>query len=501
MITIGLLWYALCLCAGVFMVKIFAPNLLVKLMLVISLALKVVLSLPSFHRLCTLTKKIPGNKLHWLYGNLFQRHNKEYQDEFSNWAINSNHKVTKEWIGPVLPCVNIHHPHLIMNQIKTPRDYRLYRGTCPWIGKASAFCTGKSRVDKQKLISDVFNSKAIHSFIQVYTECTDILLTKWKGQDTKTVCINDDVSKLVLDILLRCTYSFQSSCQNESSQFVKAIENVKESTYSRLFSSAMFPFSESLYLYMTRKGQKYRQDCKYLHQMTEKFIKEHQDGLKGQQHINLSSMDLLDCLLVQNKYGLTSQEIRNEMDSFMFWGLHTTTFVLSRTLYCLAKYPALQQKCRREVSNQIGSRYLILHEDIPKLQYISCFIKETMRLYPPFEEIFRSLPAETMIGDYLVPKDSTLCFKVRSIHLNPEWWNDPETFNPLRFDSNNSHDVHPYGYLPFSIGSRSCIGQEFSMGLMIVITALIVKRYKLQLTDMKDETEDDLTIKIQPILA
>lgn len=497
----SLLWCVLCLCGAIILLKIFAPVHFVKFMLVIGLGFKIIFCFPSFQRLCSLIRKIPGNQsFHWLYGNLFQRHNKRHQSEYSDWAISSKHKIAKEWISPVLPCVNIHHPHLIMNTINTSRDYRLYHVTCPWIGKSSAFSAGKSRVDKRKLISDVFNSDAIHNFTQVYTECTNILSAKWKIKNTGTICIHDDISKLVLDVLLRCMYTFQSNCQNESSQYVQAIEDVSKSTHSRLFSSDMFPFSDFIYLYMTRQGLQYRQDCKYLHQMTEKFIKEHQGGQQS-----MLNMDLLDCLLVQNKYGLNNQEIRNEMDSFMFWGLRATTFVLSRTLYCLAKYPTIQQKCRQEVSDCMGSQYLIFHTDIPKFEYIACVIKETMRLYPPFEELYRNLPAETMIDNYLVPKDTTVCFKVKTIHSNPECWDDPKTFNPLRFDSTNSPDLHPYGYLPFSIGPRGCIAEEFSMGVMVVVIALIVKQFNLQLADnIKEETsnEDDydsLMLNIQSI--
>ena len=185
------------------------------------------------------------------------------------------------------------------------------------------------------------------------------------------------------------------------------------------------------------------------------------------------------------------------MNSFMFWGLHTTTVGLTRVLYCLAKYPDMQQRCREEVAENVGLNYMVRNGDIPKLQYVSWFVKETLRFYPPIPELFRTLPAETVIGDYLVPKHTTLCFKVKDIHFNPDCWHDPETFDPLRFDPANSKDLHPYAYLAFSISPRNCIGENFAMNLMIVFIALIVRKFRIHSVNNKKEDMEEVTEEIE----
>ena len=49
-------------------------------------------------------------------------------------------------------------------------------------------------------------------------------------------------------------------------------------------------------------------------------------------------------------------------------------------------------------------------DDLPKLQYTQCCIKESMRLRPPVHNVFRQLAEDTYIGNYYIPKGLTQCY-------------------------------------------------------------------------------------------
>jgi len=71
---------------------------------------------------------------------------------------------------------------------------------------------------------------------------------------------------------------------------------------------------------------------------------------------------------------------------------------------------------------------------------------------------------------------------IQSIHRNPEYYPEPEKWNPERFTPENRDKLTPYTYLPFGIGPRNCVGMRFA--LMEAKTAVVhlVNKFKFVTT-------------------
>lgn len=64
-----------------------------------------------------------------------------------------------------------------------------------------------------------------------------------------------------------------------------------------------------------------------------------------------------------------------------------------------------------------------------------------------------------ILENALLPADTHIMIHFYDTHRHPDFWTDPEKFDPTRFFPENSRNRHPFCYLPFSAGPRNCIGK------------------------------------------
>lgn len=63
-----------------------------------------------------------------------------------------------------------------------------------------------------------------------------------------------------------------------------------------------------------------------------------------------------------------------------------------------------------------------------------------------------------LLENYVVPAGTEMGCHIFDLHRDPNFWPEPEKYDPDRFLPENIQGRHPYSYIPFSAGSRNCIG-------------------------------------------
>lgn len=192
-------------------------------------------------------------------------------------------------------------------------------------------------------------------------------------------------------------------------------------------------------------------------------------------------LDFLDILLfakTEKGSSLSDKDLRAEVDTFMFEGHDTTASGISWILYALALNPEHQQLCREELQSLLGDGTSITWDHLDKMPYTTMCIKEALRMYPPVPGVSRELSTPVTFPDgRSLPKGLSLALSFYGLHHNPQVWPDPEVFDPSRFAP--SAPRHSHAFLPFSGGSRNCIGKQFAMNEMKVAVALTLLRFEL----------------------
>ncbi|KMQ93071.1 cytochrome p450 4c1, partial [Lasius niger] len=210
----------------------------------------------------------------------------------------------------------------------------------------------------------------------------------------------------------------------------------------------------------------------------------------------------LDLLLDQNEkeeVPLTDDELRAQVDTFMFEGHDTTAVAITWTLFLLGNNLEQQEKVHEELDEVFrDSETPASVKELSQLKYLERVIKETLRLYPSVPFIFRKLAEDVKIGDYTLPKNATVSIEILYTHTNPQIWSDPQKFDPDRFLPENSKHRNPYAYIPFSAGPRNCIGQRFALLEEKTILTAVLRKWRVKSVKTPDEVQYGAALILRP---
>ncbi|SEF33333.1 Cytochrome P450 [Amycolatopsis pretoriensis] len=190
--------------------------------------------------------------------------------------------------------------------------------------------------------------------------------------------------------------------------------------------------------------------------------------------------DVLSRLIASgSEQGASRERMRDELITLLLAGHETTASTLGWAFHLIDEHPEVGERLHAEAIEVLGDR-LPEHEDLRRLTFTVAVVEEVMRLYPPVWLLPRIAQADDEIGGYHVPAGSDVVVVPYTLHRHPDFWTDPERFDPGRFDAANPAGRPPrYAYIPFGAGPRFCIGN--SLGVMEAVFVLAMAARDLEL--------------------
>ena len=115
---------------------------------------------------------------------------------------------------------------------------------------------------------------------------------------------------------------------------------------------------------------------------------------------------------------------------------------------------------------------------------LGMILNETLRLYPPVVATIRRAKADVELGSCKVPRGTQILIPILAVHHDQSiWGNDVNEFNPGRFSQGVAKaSKHPVAFMPFSLGVRTCIGQNLAMLQAKLTLAIILQKFSFVLS-------------------
>ncbi|XP_078538729.1 ultra-long-chain fatty acid omega-hydroxylase isoform X3 [Lissotriton helveticus] len=429
------------------------------------------------------------------------------------------------WMGPIMPILSVVHPEYVKPLMTAsaaiaPKDELFYGFLRPWLGDGLLLSKGEKWGRHRRLLTPAFHFDILKPYVEIFNQSTDIMHEKWRkltAAGPVSLDMFEHISLMTLDSLLKCTFSHNSNCQEKPSDYIACIYELSSLVVKR---EHCLPHHLDFIYRLTANGRRFKRACGIVHQFTDSVVQERRKALceQGAEGFLRSKhgkpKDFIDILLLskdEDGTRLSDEEIRDEVDTFMFEGHDTTASGLSWILHNLAQHPEFQEKCREEIRELMSGRKPeeLYWDDLSQLPFTTMCIKESLRLHPAVTAVSRRCTEDIKLPDgRVIPKGITCLISIYGTHHNPAVWPEPEVYNPHRFDPENSKDRSPHAFIPFSSGPRNCIGQNFAMSELKVVLALTLLRFKVMPDDTKTvrrkpelilRAEDGLWLKLEAL--
>ena len=346
-----------------------------------------------------------------------------------------------------------------------------------------------------RLLMPAFGPIGMRGMYDRMVDIAEQLVTRWErfGPDS-VIEVTEDMTRMTLDTIALCAfdYRFNSFYQREMHPFVGSMVEALAEAGAR----TRRPEIASKLLLRTRRA--YEDDVELMRSVADELIAERRRDPDGAQKKDLLGLMLQGRDPVTGE-GLSDENIRFQLITFLVAGHETTSGMLSFATYYLVKNPHVLAKARAEVDEVVGDETPRI-EHIGRLRYIEQVLMETLRIWPTAPVFSLRANQDTVIGGrYAVARRDTFAVLIPMLHRDPKvWGGDVEAFDPERFAPELVEKLPPNAWKPFGNGQRGCIGRPFAMQEAVLLVAMILQRFDLIEHDPSYQLSVSETLTLKP---
>ncbi|XP_030768433.1 cytochrome P450 6k1-like [Sitophilus oryzae] len=347
----------------------------------------------------------------------------------------------------------------------------------------------------RKKLTPTFTSGKMKMMYEILRDKTTYL-TEMIGDITKSgepFKVKDTLERFTTDVIGTCGFGLEcNSMKDPESEFLKNGRSIfqgpdkKPGVVQLILRATQFGRTKLKHIQIENFFKKvvsetihYRETNKiirpdFMHLMIQ---------LKNQGHV--SEDDQIFTTKNPNKAdAMTEEEVTAQCLLFFIAGFETSATTMTYALLELAQHEDIQEKVRKEVKEVLEKHNGVMtYEAMLDLKYTENVIQETLRKYPPVAVVPRVCTKDYKIHgtDIIIKKGTPTFISAWGLHKDPEYFPNPEKFDPERFNPENKHKIRDFSYIPFGEGPRMCLGLRFGMMQSKMGLATLIRNYRVTL--------------------
>ena len=326
---------------------------------------------------------------------------------------------------------------------------------------------------QRRMMQPSFHRRVIDQFAKLIHEVNQKYEARWAAAAAsgEPVNVSEDTSELTLEIVLR-------------SIFGTDLDKLERQMGQNPFEVVAKQSNRDL---------KFAFQFRSLAKLVLELIKTRHES--DEEHFDFLSMLMLT---TDRETGqpMGDRELIDEVLTLIVAGHETTAAALTWTWYLVTQHPEVAEALEAESDKHAADGVLSL-DAAESLSYTHQVLQESLRMYPPGWLLTRRSVEADELGGYAIAPRTDVFLSPYLLHRHPEFWSDPEAFQPERFAGVDAAERHKFAYIPFAVGPRHCIGENIAMFEMLVHMHAMTRRFRLKRAN-DDPIELEAQINLRP---
>lgn len=377
-----------------------------------------------------------------------------------------------EFRGPFIHSFTCNDPQLIdlilrRRPMDFPKSPRMAAGLAPLLGSSSFLSNGTTWSHQRRIIDPAFAGGRLRDAFPGMLAASDAAVARLSATATGAeIDIEPETGHAAADVIFRTLFSIPIEDQTANEVFTLFREH--QDAQPMVNAGGLMALPRWLHLHSRRT----KRTARRIRGLIEELIEARAAQISAGNAPNDLATKIMTTPDPETGTYFTRTEMIDEVATFFLAGHETSASALAWALYLLARSPEWQDR----VAAEPEVRSFAQLKDIPAARAV---FREALRLYPPVAMTVRECNQAETLRDRTAPKGAQLVISPFHLHRHERLWDNPDGFDPARWETENGKSCQRDAFIPFSAGTRACPGAGFAMIEGPLILSAITRAYRL----------------------
>lgn len=320
---------------------------------------------------------------------------------------------------------------------------------------------------QRRLMQPLFVRKRMAGYVDVMVESAADMSASW--QDGQRIDMAQRLHELSVTNLVKSVFS--RDCGPEVAETAgRAVPLLLRRTVTQALTPNAF------FALPTPGNRRFRAAQRDLHELVQRFIASYRSDSSEEKGLLANLMEAQD---PETGESMNEQQVHDEVMSMFIAGADTVPSTLSWLFYLLGGHPEIAGQLCAELDEVLGDGPFTF-DHLTKLELLGRVTEETLRLYPAGWIGPKRALAEIELDGHRIPAGSDVFYCPYALHRRPELFTEPDRFDPDRWRPERASKMRRDSFLPFSMGSRNCLGTHFARAQIMITAGSLLRHWHFE---------------------